>query len=220
MSLLNYTTLNASTEASSARQELFSEQMTPLSIIGDVRHTTNDIRAPYRQSNEELLGYVNEGLRSACVMRPDLFSATDLHLCDPGKTQQRLGFARAVALIDILGIENGPALRRFDYDAMNNFNPGWRNADTAAAREWCPLAGDAVGFLLSPPPPRNQLLRVRFVRNPKSYGLEEVIADLPITYRPALVAYVVYRAESKDDEHVLSARAGAAYEIFKNALKG
>lgn len=220
MSLLNYTTLNTSSESSSAQQELFSAQMTPLSIISDVRHTTNDIRTPYRQSDEELLAYVNEALRAAVVLRPDLFSTTDLHLCEPGKTHQRLSFARASALLDILGVENGGALRRFDQEAMDNFTPNWRTADAAVAKEWCPLAGDAVGFLLSPPPPRNQLLRVRYVRNPKSYLLEETISDLPVTYRPAIVAYVVYRAESKDDEHVLSARAGAAFEIFKNTLKG
>lgn len=218
MSLLNYTTLNVSSESS--QQELFSVSMRPIDIIGDVRYTTNDVRVPYRQSNDELLGYVNESLRTAAILRPDLFAAVDLHLCDPVKTQQRLSFSRASALLDVLGVENGEALRRFDVDAMNAFNPGWRHAETGAAREWAPFPGDPVGFVISPPPPVNQLLRVRYVRNPKRYELEETITDLPEVYRPALVAYVVYRAESKDDEHVLNARAGAAYEIFKNMLKG
>ena len=218
MSLLNYTTLNVSSESSQV--ETFSVSMRPIDIIGDVRHTTNDVRAPYRQSDEELLSYVNEGLRAAAVLRPDLFASVELHLCDSVKVHQRLSFSRASALLDVFGVENGGAMRRFDIDAMNAFNPEWRHGETGMAREWSPLPGDPVAFVINPPAPANQLLRVRYVRNPKRYELEEVIGELPEVFRPALVAYVVYRAESKDDEHVLNARAGAAYEVFKNMLKG
>lgn len=36
--------------------------------------------------------------------------------------------------------------------------------------------------------------------------------------KPALVDYVVYRAESKDDENVMNARAAAFYSAFKSKI--
>jgi len=159
-------------------------------------------------------------LREAVVLRPDLFSTTDSHMCSAGTVEQRLSFARASALIDVLSVDGGPALRKFDAEAMNSFYPTWRSSAANVAREWSPIPNDPLGFFVSPRSPSNQALRVRYVRNPKTYGLAETITDLPEIYRPALVAYVVYRAESKDDEHVLSARAGAANAIFKNMFKG
>lgn len=62
------------------------------------------------------------------------------------------------------------------------------------------------------------MLDVRYVRNPAEVAIDDVIGDLPLAYQPALADYVVYRAESKDDEHVLNQRAAAHYAAFKIKL--
>jgi hypothetical protein len=198
----------------------FSLDMRPSSIIRDVRHLINDVRVPYRDSDEELLGYVNDGLREAVVVRPELFSTIALHVCTPASVEQRLSFGDAAALLEVISDEAGNNLTPFDQMAMNAFNPTWRTAAPGTSREWARFENDPLAFYVSPPAPENYALRVRYIRTPAQYGLSDIITDLPQVYRPALVFYVVHRAESKDDEHVLSARAAGGYQRFVSLIKG
>lgn len=193
--------------------------MTPQDIINQARYITNDVgtlSAIYRQADDELLSYVNEGLKEAVVMRPDLFSTVGDMTCIAGQCEQSITFLDAVSLMDVLCIHDGRALTPFDRVCMDQFKPGWRNDPAGEAQNWAPLSGDPLQFFVYPKAPAGQVLDVRYVRNPAAYALDDAIGDLPATYLPALADYVVYRAESKDDEHVLNQRAAAHYTAFKS----
>jgi hypothetical protein len=222
MSLLNTTPVNStgSTSLSLEQLQAIPGDMTPLSIAQSARYPMNDRKAPYRNSDDELVSYVNDGLREAVVIRPELFSTIDVHGCTAGTVEQRMAFPRAVTILEVLSVDTGGALKAFDMDMMNAFHPGWRSAPPGPAREWSRFANDPLAFFISPPAPTGQGVRVRFIRNPKMYGPDELIFDLPVIYRPALIAYVVYRAESKDSEHVLSQRAQMTYSQFVALIKG
>jgi hypothetical protein len=191
--------------------------MTPRNIIDQARHITldTDLALP-RQSDAELLSYVQEGLREACVMRPDLFSTVGDMTCIAGQCEQSITFLDAVQMLDVLCIHGGRALTPFDRAAMDQFRPGWRTDPAGEAQNWAPLNGDPLQFFIYPKAPTGQVLDVRYVRNPGVYAMDDMIVDLPIAYQPALADYLVYRAESKDDEHVLSQRAAAHYAAFKS----
>jgi hypothetical protein len=193
--------------------------MTPQDIINQARHITNDVgtdAAIYRQDDAELVSYVNEALKEAAVLRPDLFSTVGDMTCIEGQCEQSITFLDAVGLMDVLCIHDGRALTPFDRVSMDQFRPGWRNDPPGEAQNWSPLNGDPLQFFIYPKAPAGQVLDVRYVRNPTVYGLNETIGDLPASYLPALADYVVYRAESKDDEHVLGQRAAAHYTAFKS----
>lgn len=189
--------------------------MTPQDIIKQARYLTLDTGSTSRQSDAELLSYVQDGLREACVMRPDLFSTVGDMACTPGQCEQSITFIDAASLLDVLCIHGGASITPFDRTTMDQFRPGWRLDAAGPAKQWAPLNGDPLQFFIYPSAPVGQVLDVRYVRNPAVYALDDTIGDLPAAYRPALVDYVVYRAESKDDEHVLTQRAAAHYAAFK-----
>lgn len=189
--------------------------MTPSTIIATARHLMLDTGTTPRQSNDELVGYVNEALREVCTLRPDLFSSVGDMTCIAGQCEQAITFLDAVSLLDVLCVHAGQAVTPFDRQTMDQFRPGWRTDAAGPAQNWAPLNGDPLAFFIYPKAPADQVLDVRYVRNPATYALGDVIVDLPDSYAPALADYVVYRAESKDDEHVLSQRAASHYAAFK-----
>lgn len=192
--------------------------MTPKDIITRARYITNDAgtsAAIYRQDDAELLGYVNDGLKEAAILRPDLFSAVGDMTCTAGQCEQSITFQDAVQLLDVLCIHGGNSVMPFDRATMDQFRPGWRTDAAGPAQNWSPLNGDPLQFYIYPKAPAGQVLDVRYVRNPLTYSMNDTIGDLPSSYLPALTDYVVYRAESKDDEHVISQRAVAHYAAFK-----
>lgn len=193
--------------------------MTPQDIIKQARHITNDGGTSsfvFRQDNDELVSYVNEGLKEAAILRPDLFSTVGDMVCMAGQCEQSITFLDAVSLLDVLCIHGGTAVNPFDRATMDQFNAGWRTDSEGPAENWAPLEGDPLQFFIYPKAPAGQVLDVRYVRNPGVYALGDTIGDLPASYLPALADYVVYRAESKDDEHVLTQRAAAHLLAFKS----
>ena len=196
--------------------------MTPQDILTSARYILNDTDATSpRQSDTELLGYVNDGVKAACVLRPDLFSTTGDITCTVGKCEQAVAFADAVALLEVLCIHDGAALVPFDIAAMDAFNPNWRTDTAAAATQWSKHQSDPLRFFVYPKAPATaQILDVRYVAVPTEYTIDQAITDLPAVYQPALVDFVVYRAESKDNEHVLSQRATNHQAAFVAQIKG
>jgi hypothetical protein len=196
--------------------------MTPQDIIIGARPILNDTDpVTPRQTDVELLKYVNDGLREMVPLQPTLFSTIGDMVCDPDSCEQAITFVDAAALLEVLCIHEGEALTPFDMMAMGAFNPGWRTDPGGPARQWTRFANDPLRFYLYPKAPATlQVIDVRYARIPAAYALADVITEIPVTLQPALIDYVVYRAESKDDEHVLSQRASQFYQSFVVKVKG
>jgi len=195
--------------------------MTPRDIIQQARYLTLDTDSVVpRQSDDELLSYVHEGLREACLLRPDLFSAVGDMTCTPGQCEQSITSLDAVRLLDVLSIHGSTALTPMDRQAMDLFRPSWRTDAEGPAKHWAPMEGDPLAFFIYPKAPTGQVLDVHYVRNPAEVAIDDVIVDLPVAYQPALAWAVVHYAESKDDEHVLSQRAVMARQRFIEILRG
>ena len=63
--------------------------MTPQNVITDARFSINDTDATaYRNTDVELLGWVNEALGISVSAREDLFNALGDHTCQAGAEQQ------------------------------------------------------------------------------------------------------------------------------------
>lgn len=198
--------------------------MTPQDIITVARDVLLDTdAAAYRQSDAELLRYVNDGIREAAIVQPALFSTIADYTCVPDSCEQAITYADGFALLEVLCIHNGTALTPFDMDTMNAFNPSWRADAEGDAKQWCKFANDPFKFYIYPKAPAltAQILDVRYVRTPAAnYALTDLITDLPDGYKPALADYVVSRASAKDDEFQDNNRSTAFYQSFVAKMKG
>lgn len=196
--------------------------MTPKDIITGARHILNDTDTTTpRQSDAELLGYVNDGLREMVTVQPALFSTIGDMACDADACEQSITFEDSAVLIEVLCIHGGNALTPFDMAAMSAFHPGWRADPGGPARQWSRFPNDMLRFYIHPKAPATlQVLDVRYARLPGTYDFDDTIIDIPTTLQPALIDYVVYRSEAKDNEHVLSQRAGQFYQSFVAKVKG
>lgn len=194
--------------------------MTPQDIINEARNLLQDTDSTvFRQSNDELLDYVNDALNEASHLAPNLFFTTGDLTCVSGQTEQTLTFSDAQGLVEVIRIKDGKAVHPMDMMVMSRFHPEWAAEDAGEAINWCRFAGDPLRFYLYPKAPVNQVIEVIYVKNPSTYALTDSITELPPASKPALANYVIYRAESKDDEHVNSQRAIAHYNLFSGYFK-
>lgn len=195
--------------------------MTPQSIIQTARQIVNDNEAStYRQSDIELIKYVNDGLKEIVGLSPDTFLTTGDYNCTAGETEQRITFGAARELRQVMRVKNGRAIHPTDWTALCEFNPDWASDTAGPPQNWSRYSGDPLRFYLYPKPLAMLVLEVSYIKNPGVYALTDTIGDVPETWESALADYVVYRIESKDDEHSNSGRAVTHYQAFVQKITG
>jgi hypothetical protein len=186
--------------------------MTPQDIITEARYILNDTESTrYRNTDAELLGWVNDALDVMVGERPELFVTVSDHTCTVG-VEQSPTFARLVRVLGVNRVVGGNALLQADRATLDAFLPGWRELDSAAAVHWLPHP-DPKKFYLYPPAAISQAVEVPFVQAPATLLIGDTI-PVSENFRPALLNFVVGMAETKDDEHVDSGRAAQAKSDF------
>lgn len=195
---------------------------TPKTIIAVARTLVNDTDAAVqRQTDTELLNYVNEGLKEISALDPDLFLTTGDYSCIPGETEQALRFNEIQEFVQVVRIKGGKAVHRTSVASLSAFNPNWAADAAGAAENWAPMDGQKLRFYIYPKAPEQmQVLEIQYRRKPQVFALNDELNDVPDRLMPALSWYVVFKAEMKDDEHAVSGRAVAAYTIFKGLVTG
>jgi hypothetical protein len=194
---------------------------TPRRIITDiVRKIINDVgeAQAVRQSDDELLAYLNDGVREMVSILPDSFSKIEPFFCLAGP-RQKLNPANSLRLISVLSVTNGGAITRMDKATLDLFRPNWRNTTNRGLPvHWDFIKDNPIEFEVYPPSEPGVSIDVHYVAVPPLYTIDQSMPEIPTTLLPALVDYIVYRSESKDDEHVLNARAKMAYADFREKL--
>ena len=194
--------------------------MTPQTVIDTARYVVNDtVSTLYRQANTELLAYVNAGIQEASALRPEWFYSVTTFSCTAGQVEQNISPTTAQELVKVISVNGGNIVTPFDMDAMDRFRPGWRVETAGAAQQWGRFTNDGLRFFVYPKAPVSQTLDVLVVTVPTTLALTDPITEVPTAVEAALADYVIYRAESKDDEHVNSGRAAAAYQSFVAKIK-
>ena len=195
--------------------------MTPQDIITTARYTLNDVDSTgYRQTDAELLDYVNGGMREISALRPDLFSFVGDYTCVVSSAEQQVTFADAQEVLKVLCIHGGAALTPFDMSTMDSFRPGWRTDTAGAATSWSKHPVDPLRFFIYPKAPATaQTLDLLYVRVPTTLAIGDTISEIPASLTPALSWYVVAAASAKDDEYANSGRATALHQRFLDAVR-
>lgn len=173
----------------------------------------------YRYSSADLLIYANDALDAMTLLAPQLFYTDGDVACIAGSALQTISFDNALALVKVRRVKGGDALIQADPDNLDAFDAAWQKASAAAAVNWFPVANDPMRFMIYPPAPTGQVLEVVYVRLPGEYALTQD-TGVPVTYKDAVADYIVYRAESRDDEHVNSNRAAQFLTTFQMKVKG
>ena len=107
--------------------------MSPQDVITEARYPLNDTDSDeYRQSDVELLTYVNAGMKEISTIRPDLFLAIGDYTCIQSQCEQVITFQDAQRLVMPICIHGGAALTRFDISTIDTFLPQWRAATTGS----------------------------------------------------------------------------------------
>jgi hypothetical protein len=188
-------------------------------------------------TDDELMAYTVAGARETAILRPDLFVAEHEYTCQAGNVLQDAASVGALYVIDVMGVKGGTnlpgggapyatAVLKADLDTMRRFDRSWALRDAATAENWFPYPSDQSKrpqskFYIYPKAPANQALGLQVVQDPWhgiTVSLETELAVMPKEILEVQFEYVVFRAESKNDESALSQRAIASWNRFVDVL--
>lgn len=186
------------------------------SIVASVRDTIQDEDATsYRVPDAKMVRFANDFVRDLALLRPDLFSTIGEITCVANTCLQTAPSA-AFVLMDIFQVKNGRAVYECRRTELEAFNKNWQNDAAGEARHWIRHDKDPLRFFLYPKAPVGQILIGQWAALPAAMTSvnDEIPLQVKEIYYPAMHHYMVFRAEAKDDEHVLSNRARLFYEAF------
>lgn len=191
--------------------------MTPASIIVEVRRILQDVDAPTRYSDADLLGYINQTLKRMAVLRPDLFGEIVDIPTTAGTAIQSLP-SDALRLIDIFQVKGSNAVTEVDRETMSRNYPNWMNETAGSPVNFMRHVKNAERFFLYPPPTEGTVLVGEYSKTPEDYALGDIITTPSDAFMPVIVDGTVFLAESIDDEHINSKRADFFLQLFNSQL--
>lgn len=191
--------------------------MTPSEIITDVRRILQDVNTPYRYSDTELLGYINQTLKRMSVLRPDLFGEIGEIDTQADSAVQVLP-SDALRLIDIFQVKDGSAITEVDRETMSRSHPTWMSEAAGTPINFMRHVKNAERFFLYPRPIEGTVLIGEYARVPSDYALTDTITAPSESYLPVIVDGTVFLASSIDDEHINTNRAKLFLDLFTTQL--
>lgn len=191
--------------------------MTPAEVITEARSILQDADTPYRYSDTDLLGFVNQTIKRMVVIRPDLFGEIGDIPTTAGTAVQSLP-SDALRLIDIFQVKGGNAITEVDRETMARYAPDWMNATAGSPVNFMRHVKNSERFFLYPPPAEGTVLVGEYSKVPADYALTDTITRPSEAFFPTIITGVVWLAESIDDEAVNSKRAEFFLQLFTSEL--
>ena len=191
--------------------------MTPSDVITEVRRIIQDSRTPYRYTDAELLGYVNQTLKRMATLRPDLF-ADIVDITPEADTAIQKLPDEAIRLMDIFQVKGGTAVTEADREAMSRADPDWMTATSGTPVNFMRHVKNGKRYFLYPPPSSGTVLIGEYAVSPEVLTINDEIEVIPEAYYATLIDGTVFLAESIDDEHVNSNRAKLFLDSFMQQM--
>lgn len=186
-------------------------------VILEVRDLVSDSFAPYRYSDDFLVRKVNQAVRRACVIRPDLFTTHTSITLVVGALQAAP--VDSMRLMDVTTI-GGIAAKEVNQDTLDLMFPSWPTDATATstASNWMRYPRDPNRFYVYPAPvSANMSATVVYAKSPATMTLGSVV-PLPDAFMPCVIDGAGWLVESIDAEYSESSRAKAFETSFREAL--
>lgn len=173
----------------------------------------------------ELLSYVSDAQRDACVVKPDVYTLTQTLPLVAGTRQQLpdngAAFVRFARNMGADGMTPGRAPRRFTVESLDQQNPNWHiDTPSPTVLEYGYDEREPKVFYVSPPQPDTNRGHgdVVFHAVPEALTSEADLIVLDAIYKTALQHYVCYRAYLKQGELANNADALAHRAEFLSLL--
>jgi hypothetical protein len=191
--------------------------MTPADVIGEARRLLQDQLAPYRYSDDDLVGFVNQTLRRMAILRPDLFGVIAEIPVSAESVIQSLP-SDALRLIDVFQVKDGVAVTEVDRETLTRSNPYWMAEPAGEPLNFMRHVKNPDRFFLYPRPATDTILVVEYAQSPPAYDFADTIESPAEAFLPVIVDGVVFLAESIDNEYATSGRAKLFLEAFSQSL--
>jgi hypothetical protein len=181
---------------------------------GGVRTVLNDPQK-VTWSDDTLMTFANDALQAVAHRRPDLFSTFGDVSCTAGETFQRLP-ATALRLMEVIRNKDGDAVTEAKKQQLDLFRPGWHNDTAAATLNWIRHETDPTAFYIYPKAPAAHTLVVQYAKIPEVYTIAN---PCPLAgYESLVKSYIIFMAETIEDEAAMQERAAAFFQFFDRGL--
>lgn len=167
--------------------------MTPNDIIVDVRRLAQDnglLRTPDSYSAATLLSYVNQTIRQAAILRPDIFTLLTDISTTPNAPEQTLP-ADSVRLVEIYAVRDGNAITEVSRETMDQGYPQWRTEAAGTPVNYMRHVRNPNKYFLYPRPTSGIVLVGEYVQAPPVHTLSQPIALLSDAFQPIMVSGVL-----------------------------
>lgn len=191
-----------------------------LSRVAVLLQDPTNIRWP----QSELVDWLNDGQREVVLLKPNAF-VKNVSVQLAAGTKQALP-ADGLSLVDMprnMGTDGntpGVVVRATSREILDAVIPTWHStAASATAKHFCYTPLDPKTFYVFPPQPASArgYVEIIYAAAPADASLGGTIT-LDDIYVTALVAYILYRAYSKDAEFAANAQLATAYYAQFTAL--
>lgn len=191
--------------------------MTPADVIVEVRKLIQDTLTPYRYSDTDLLGYVNQVIKRVALFRPDLFG-TITTISTVADTPIQTLPTDAIRLIDIFQVVGGDAVTEVDRETLSRTLPGWMAEASGTPVNFMRHVKNPEQYFLYPKPASGVQLLAEYAKAPATYTISQTISELSNAYLPLVVDGTVWLAESIDNEYANNGRAALFQKSFADQL--
>ena len=202
-------------------------------IIGRVEHILQDSNV--RWPRLELQSWINEAYLASVLLRPDANAKTGTFTCAAGTRQVLTAqFSSGLQILDITrnlaSTSTKKVVRIVQRSVLDDQKPTWHTeTGTVNVQHYMYDPRQPKEFFVYPPATAAAQLEIVYVDVPGAHALSEsalnpagsdaTVMLLDDVYMTPIIDWVLYRAYSKDAEHVANEqRAASAYQTFNAAM--
>lgn len=139
-------------------------------------------------TNQEIVDYLNEGVRFVISQKPSAFTVEDNISLEQGYKQQIPD--NWISLVDVVANEGGRAVTGVDREFMDQFDPTWTTAtESNTIKHWMYDKKDRRYFYVYPPASTSARLTMKGVEVPDTMNTDsdnlfplDDIYDVPVMY--------------------------------------
>lgn len=188
---------------------------TAQNLIDEVRRVIHDENTPYRWGDDELIDYLNAGIRQTIVLVPEAYTIeTVIDTLTSRVARQSLPaggikFIKASRNYADDGITPQGVVRYAEKDSLDTYAPDWEyvsaKADGANYFEhFCHDSREPTIYYLYPAPAADNK-RIGIVHSATPTAITLVGNDSPLAdeYQNGLIQYMVYRSLTKESRETL-----------------
>lgn len=188
-------------------------------VSSDLLDSTND-----RWSRAELLGYLNDGQLAICVIKPDVYTVTDVIKLSAGSKQSApadcIQFQKVLRNMGTDGLTPGKAIPLVSMQHLDLVAPSWHSATASAVtKHWIFEEKNPKVFWVYPKSDGTGYVEAIMCKIPANIATEALAIILDDIYRVALYHYMMHRSYLKDaDSPANASLAQLHYQSFANSL--